>query len=306
MWNKEIRRRVAPTLRTACMAVFALGAAVSAIAGDPPGVALTAPDGALRLAPGETGTFRLRAEADHAFDAWLGFYYATDGEFSPAGGAPAAGCPALPMTGTELPVTFDPTLAGGVLDCVYGVTRSADSINDLNVRLSPPEFLPGEFNAMSVNVGAIGKLRLSMRQESARLRDDGRAEAIVRLTVNSSTPVDVNGMTAGGCYYGMSPFSIDGGIADGCGDNRHYAGACFAVDVPYGFRFSPTPAFGAKTCLVKLTSRQPYTEPLAYSIGLAGFLRNSETDGIVLSDGTPQPMQALRLTLDGVFFDGFE
>ena len=305
MWNKEIRRRVAPTLRAACMAAFALGAAVSAVAGDPPGVALTAPDGALRLAPGETGMFRLRAEGDSAFGANVSFYYG-DGEYVPAGTAPAAGCPALPLTGSYLPVSFDPTQAGGVLDCVYGVTRNADSINDLYIGFSPPNYAPGEINPVSLIVGAIARLQLAVQTESSRLRDDGHAEAIVRLTVHSSTPVSLNGLTAGECYYGMSPFGIDGNIPDGCGDNNHFGGGCFAVDVPYGFRLAPVPAFGTRSCLVKLTSRQPYSAPLTYGIGLYGLLTDGATGGTVLADSLYQPGLALRLALDGIWSDGFE
>lgn len=76
--------------------------------------------------------------------------------------------------------------------------------------------------------------------------------------------------------------------------------------VPYGFRFAPLPANDSVSCLVKLTSRQPYTESLSYPIGLAGSTRNAATGGVLLSDGTSQTRRVLTLSFEALFRDGFE
>jgi hypothetical protein len=301
------RRPSGATLPAFGAGLLVAAMAVWAQAGEPLAASLSAPDGTvLRLAPGDSGLLRLRAQGSSAFGATLSFYYGA-GEYTDIGPAPAAGCASLgTMTAQSQPVMFDPTLAGGDLECIYTVRRNADSINDLQIQFRPPTFTPGEIAPLAFTVGVAAEPRLSVRRESAVSLPDGRAQSIVRLTVHNSAPVGLQGLSAGECYYGMSPFDIDGNIPGGCGDNFHFGGICFAVDVPYGFGFSALDANSRSSCLVQLTSRQPYSGPLSYGIGLmTELMQNPATGGRILV-GSGQPRRLLELVLDGVFQEGFD
>lgn len=306
MWSKN-RKMSAAVLLARCAGLFALAAATFAHAGEPPAFSLTAPEGRmLRLAPGETGVLRLRARGASAFNETVGFYYGR-GEYAEVGPAPAAGCASLGSMDTgQRMVTFDPTQAEGDLECVYTIRRNADSINDLEISFSPENSDPERGSWLSLAVGVAAEPRLSVRRESAVLLENGHAQSIVRLTVHNPAPVALQNLSAGWCYHNMARFEVDADFPGGCGANDEYGGACFAVDVPFGFLFSPLAARASRSCLVRLTSRQPFTGSLEYPIHIADdVMYNPDTGGRVLPGGA-QPVRRLELILDGLFQEGFD
>ena len=307
MWNRKNRKPGTATPLALGAGLIALVGATFAQAGEPPLVSLTAPEGRiLRLAPGETGVLLLRAQGLSAFNMKMGFFYGP-GEYADMGPAPAAGCAALgSMSTTEQLVTFDPTQAGGDLECRYTIRRNADSINDLEIHFMPPTFDLAEAPPLYLVAGVAAQPRLTVRRESATLIENGHAQSIVRLTVRNSAPVALQNLNAGWCYYGMSQFAVDGDFPGGCGANNQYGGGCFAVDVPYGFGFSSVDAGAGSSCLVRLTSRQPYIGPLQSPIELVdSLMRNPATGGRVLPGGA-QPVRLLELVVDGLFQEGFD
>lgn len=307
MWNRKNRKPTTAMPLALGAGLLALAGTTLAQAGEPPAVSLTAPEGRiLRLAPGETGVLWLRAQGASAFNTRMGFFYGP-GEYVDVGPAPAAGCAALgSLSTTEQLVTFDPTQAGGDLECRYTIRRNADSINDLEIHFMPPTLAPAEAPPLSLVAGVAAQPRLTVRRESAALLENGHAQSILRLTVHNSAPVALQNLNAGWCYHNMSQFAVDGDFPGGCGANNQYGGGCFAVDVPYGFGFTPIDAGAGSSCRVRLTSRQPYTGPLEYPIELVdSLMRNPATGGRVLPGGA-QPVRLLELVVDGLFQEGFD
>ena len=262
----------------------------------------------LRLAPGESGLLRLRVQA--MTSVWTSVFaaYAANDEYAfvLVGGSSATldGCAALGSRAGNSLVTFDPTIAGGDLECTYAVRRSTGSINDLSMDMYPANGsgIPIA-GGVSLRFGTVPDLRLDVRQESVGLLPDGRAQNLISLVVRQSSGVDLVGVSAGSCWIGSIPgFLMDGNIPGGCGGPVP-GGFCF--DGSYAFAMPTLPAQGSAACRIQLTSLEPYTTPLSYPIQLTTmYMRNAATGGRVLT--LSSGYTALVLDIDHVFSGRFD
>lgn len=270
-------------------------------------VRLSTPEGGIvRVAPGQTAQLHLRATGDAAFEASL-TYYTVDAAVGYAiVNEPATpGCPKLDgLPGHFDTVRFDPTLAQGMLDCIYEVRRGTATINDL---FGSIERRAGDSNAESVTLkfGEVADVSLSVAQPTdTMLLEDGRAQGFVQLTIRNDAPVDLVGIGLGDCVYGGRRVEVEGDFPGGCGINAHNL-LCFGGSNSYVFEVS-APARGSSSCLVRLTSTSPYTGPFSIPVALlGGDIHNAATGGRV-AVAQYQPPKRLYLSLDNVFVDGFE
>ena len=267
---------------------------------------LSAPDGPiLRLAPGESGTLRLRVQS--ATPVWTKMLAseAADDEYEFVWVGDAEGCADLEPQDFGRFVTFDPTVAGGDIDCVYAVHRAIDSINDLSMDLMPSNGSGFPISgSVALRFGVVPDLRFDVRQESVALLPDGRAQSVVSLVVWQSSDVALTGVTAGFCWIGNVPgFLMDGNFRGGCPGPAPGGGFCF--DGGYGFALPTFAPHEATTCRVQLTSLEAYTTPLSYPIQLITWLmRDAATGGsVIASSGT---LRFLAIDLDAIFRDRFE
>ena len=259
----------------------------------------------LHLSPGETGTLRLRVQSPSSIWTKLLAANAADEEYEFTQVGASEGCAALEPQSWGSNVTFDPTVTGGDLECVYSVRRAIESINDLSIDLWPTgsNGLPIGSVAM-LRFGAVPDLRLDVRQDSVAWLPDGHAQSVVTLAVRQSSDVALSGVSAGFCWVGSFPgFTMDGNIPDGCAGPAPGGGFCF--DGGYGFQLPTIPAHGAITCRVQLTTREAYMTPLYYPIRLVTTVMNDATTGghiLTLSSA----MSGLVLNMDAIFLDRFE
>lgn len=287
-----------PSTRFACAAVVL--AASPAVLGQQ--VQFTAITGsATRLAPGETGTLRLRVQSEGL--VWTRVYSADaadgDYDFSLIGVSP--GCPTLEPQSFGASVMFDPTVAGGDLECAYSVHRAVSSINDQSVNITP---MHGPVSGgVALRFGAVPEMRLDVRQDSVRWLPDGRAQNELTITVQQSSTVALSYVAAGFCLMMPLRFEMSGSLRNGCDGPAPGGGFCF--NGGYQFNLPVIPAQQAITCRVQLTSRETYTARLSYPIKLITlYMHDAATGGrVVAPEG---PFASLVLDMDLIFTGRFE
>lgn len=290
-----------PSIRFACAAVVLVASPV-VLAQQ---VQFTAVTGsATRLAPGETGTLRLRVQSE--WPVWARVYSAdaADGEYEVSRVGASAGCPALEPQSYGASVTFDPTVAGGDLECAYSVHRAGSSINDLSVDVTPMNSngWPAS-GGVGLRFGAVPDMRLDVRQDSVRWLPDGRAQNELTITVQQSSTVALSQVAAGFCLLMPLRFEMSGSLRNGCVGPMPGGGFCF--NGGYQFQLPDIPVQQAVTCRVQLTSREAYTAPLYYPIKFITMsMRDAATGGRVLA---PEgPFTNLVMDMDLVFTGRFE
>ena len=287
--------------RIVCLAV--LFVTLPSVAQDP---RIATPDGStLRLAPGDSGTLRLRVQSVTPVWTQMLAADAGDDEYEFVQIGDARGCAPLEPSVWGGFVTFDPTVADGDVECSYAVRRSTDSINDMSMDLWPlaGSGLPTG-TGVALRFGTVPDMQLDVRPESAAWLPDGRAQGVVSLVVRQSSDVALTGVTAGFCWVVNYPgFVMDGNFAGGCSGPSPGGGFCF--NGGYGFELPMLAPHAATTCRILLTSREAYSAPLFYPIQLITWLmRDAATGGGVLT--TSSTMSSLVLDMDTIFRGRFE
>lgn len=151
--------------------------------------------------------------------------------------------------------------AGGTLDCVFTVTRPADSVDDATLEL----WTSVDFNISTLRIG-LGKLAdiaLSNELVSYSVDPDGTTHGVFRLTARNvgSTPVgEFDAMT---CSYSGA---IDNAIEGGCAPTTSQ---CALGMIPFEAQGAHLPALapGEQTsCLINLRGTTQYPEFNALSL----------------------------------------
>lgn len=295
---KRVRKCQYGVLATGLMAGSAWQAAM---ADPPPFVSLD--DTNVRMTPGEQRVLRLwvrRSAYVEVFSA-----YAPAGEYTIS--VPTEpGCAVLDPAAGIYRVLFDTSAGGGELECRYTIRREAHSINDLSMALDPlgNNGMPVS-GGVRLRFGAVPYLALSVSYEGEALLPDGRLQRMARLRVDSDGTLPLNGASAGFCFDNAFPgFVMDASVAGGCA--RGTGGYCFFSGFAFGL---PTvPPGGSSSCLVQLTSREPYEQPLYFPLRLIDTLplRDALTGGSVLRVPGSRDHATLVVARDRVFDDGFE
>lgn len=278
-----------------------VGPASPAMADPPPFVSLG--DTNVRMAPGEQHVLRLwvrRSAYVQVFSA-----YAPAGEYTIS--VPTEpGCAVLDPTAGIRRVLFDTSAGGGELECRYTIRREAHSINDLSMALDP---LGNNGMPMSGGVrfrfGAVPYLALSVSYEGETLLPDGRLQRMARLRVDSDGSVPLDRVSVGYCFDNSFPgFLMDGSVAGGCSPGT--GGYCFFSG--FAFALPTVPAGSSSSCLVQLTSRGPYEQPLYFPLWFIDSLalQDAVTGGNVVRVPGSNDYAALVVARDRVFDNGFE
>ncbi len=167
--------------------------------------------------------------------------------------------------------TVGPLAAGQHQDCRFTVHRAVTTINDGAYGWQTEEENDPQpsNNAVAFIMGSFTDVGIRTETVGFAVGADGFADGLVRLTAKNNGPTAVREFQVGMCTDTILPdFSIDGDIAQGCGGTQ-FGPVCF--DNGFGFLRPQLEVGESHSCLIRLRSRTPYTEPLSFPLLLQTF-----------------------------------
>jgi hypothetical protein len=189
--------------------------------------------------------------------------------------------PFLPFAGLYLLV--GPLAAGAQHDCRIVVQRAATETNDGGRRWQTGQ--DGDPRSINNDVlilfGSLTDVGIRLETLQFALDANGRADALLRLVAENHGPTGVQPFEAGVCIEMLAwSFSVDGGVAQGCGAADHPPICSFAG---FGYQRPALAAGESHSCLLRVRGHQPYTTPQEFLLILQNHTL-MRADGGLLAD----------------------